>query len=277
MSHAGKARDRRQPLRGLRVVDVPALGRVGEDEMVLDEELDGRRVIGVQVQAAHHGLDERHALRGVAVPERLADVVQQDPQHEELGPLHLGEDLRQLVRLGTLPGAEPLQHLHREERMLVDGEAVVVVVLDQTVERAELGQVGAEHARCRASAGAWSPRGPTSGGSTGTAPSARATRARPGPRASGRPPRAPARARRRARTRAAGRARRRAGCARGPPGARRAPPGGAARRRPPGRRRAPPAGRGGRPCRAARAPPGSGRSGARRCGGSCGRGGSSRA
>ena len=129
---------------------------------MLDQELDGGRVVGVQVQPARDGLDEGHALGRVAVAERLADVVEQDAQHEELGPLHLGEDLRSSSVSGPAR-AEALQHLDREERVLVDRIAVVVVVLDEAVERPELRQVGAEHARCRASAGASSPPGPTSG------------------------------------------------------------------------------------------------------------------
>ena len=145
MSQAGKRAAPRQLLHGLGIVDVPPLREVGEEEVVLDQELHGGRVVGVEVEPPRHRLDERHALGRVPVPERLADVMEEDAEHEELRPFHLGEDLRELVGLGALPGAEAFQYLHRQERVLVDGKPVVVIVLDETVQRTELREVGAEH------------------------------------------------------------------------------------------------------------------------------------
>ena len=83
--------------------------------MVLDQELDGRRVVGIEVEPARHVADEGYALLGMAVTEGLADVVEQDAEHEELRALHLGDDLRELFRLGAPAGTEPLQDLHGKE------------------------------------------------------------------------------------------------------------------------------------------------------------------
>ena len=80
----------------------------------------------------------------MAVSLRLADVVEQHAQHQELGLLHLAEDVRGPLRLRGLAGRQRLEVLDGQQGVLVRGELVVDVVLHQARQRAELGQITTE-------------------------------------------------------------------------------------------------------------------------------------
>ena len=82
----------------------------------------------------------------MTVPLRLADVVQQHAQHQQLGFLDFIEDLGGAFGLCGLAGRDRFEVLDAEQRMLIGREAVVHVVLHQTRQCAELRQVGAEQA-----------------------------------------------------------------------------------------------------------------------------------
>src|SRR5439155_16286847 len=82
--------------------------------------------------------------RHVAVPPRLADVVEQHAEHQKLGLLDLAEDARGALRLRGLTGRQRLEVLDGEQRVLVRGELMVDIVLHQARERAELREIAAE-------------------------------------------------------------------------------------------------------------------------------------
>ena len=130
--HGGEVGDR------LRVVDVAPLGDVRHREVVRHEKFDRLAVGRRESQARRQLADERDPLRHVAVPPRLADVVEQHAEHQELGLLHLAEDGRGPLRLRRLPGRQRLEMLDGEQRVLIRGELVVDVVLHEARQRAEL-------------------------------------------------------------------------------------------------------------------------------------------
>src|SRR5262245_19178874 len=111
-----------------------------------DEELDDGGVGGGQVQARAENLDERDAFLDVAMALGLADVVQQHAEHQQLRLLHLAEDLGRSLGLRRLARRQRTHVLDGEPRVLVGRELVVDVVLHQTGQRAELGQIASEDA-----------------------------------------------------------------------------------------------------------------------------------
>ena len=128
----------------LRVVDVAPLGDVRHREVVRHEKFDRLAVGRRESQARRQLADERDPLRHVAVPPRLADVVEQHAEHQKLGLLDLAEDARGALRLRGLTGRQRLEVLDGEQRVLVRGELMVDIVLHQARERAELRQIAAE-------------------------------------------------------------------------------------------------------------------------------------
>ena len=131
----------------LGVVDVPPLGHVRHGQMMRDEELHDGGVLGGQGEAGRQLFRERNALGHVAVPLGLADVVQQHPQHQELGLVHLAPHLRDAFRLRRFPRRHRLEMLDGEERVLIGREPVIDVVLHEARQGAELGQIAAEQAQ----------------------------------------------------------------------------------------------------------------------------------
>ena len=129
---------------GLGIVDVTPLSDVRHREVVGHQELDQRALVARKVDPRDQLADQRNALRDVAMPAGLADVVQQHAEHEELGLLDLAEHLRGALRLGGLAGRQRLEVLDGEQRVLVDREFVVDVVLHQARQRAELRQEPSE-------------------------------------------------------------------------------------------------------------------------------------
>ena len=115
-------------------------------QVVRHQELDQRALVGLELDARDELSDQRNPLRDVAVPPGLADIVQQHTEHQELGLLDLAQDLRGAFRLRGLAGRERLEVLDGQERVLIDRELVVDVVLDEARQRAELRQVPPEQA-----------------------------------------------------------------------------------------------------------------------------------
>ena len=111
--------------------------------MACHQEHDLVGVVGGQPNALSQFLDERDALDDVAVAPALADVVQQHAEHQQIRPLDVVQHVRRF-RLGRLPRRQRLEILHGEQRVLVDGELVIDVVLDEAGRGVPLGQVPPE-------------------------------------------------------------------------------------------------------------------------------------
>ena len=70
----------------------------------------------------------------MAVPLRLADVVQEHAEHQQLGLVHFVEHVGGALGFGGLAGREGLQMLDGEQRVLIGRELVVDVVLHEARE-----------------------------------------------------------------------------------------------------------------------------------------------
>ena len=111
--------------------------------MSCHQEHDLVGVVGGQPDALRQFLAERDALGDVAVAPPLADVVEQHAEHQQIRPLDVVQHVRRFG-LRRLPRRQRLEILHGEQRVLVGGELVIDVVLDEAGQRLPLGQVPPE-------------------------------------------------------------------------------------------------------------------------------------
>ncbi len=110
------------------VAGVAAQGEVVHHQVLVDEEFQGLGVFRVQTEPLGRlGGDPQPDL-AVVFRVALAEVVDQQGQVEDRPPPHPAIDPAQR----PLVGQEPRRPLHRPQAMLIDGELVVLVELEQS-------------------------------------------------------------------------------------------------------------------------------------------------
>ena len=95
-------------------------------EMLDDQELDVLARFAVEIELVEDDLRHPRALFGVVLVLPLADVVQQQGQHEPLRRSQFGEQVGEPRALRRRL-EQPLDATHRQQRVLVDGVLVVKV------------------------------------------------------------------------------------------------------------------------------------------------------
>ncbi len=103
------------------------------------------RSSGSTSRIVEDALGEADALVGVVGVLPLADVVQQQRQHQPLGRGHLGEEAGEAAA-GARAGEQPFEAADRQQGVLVDGVAVVEVADDAAADPIEAVDQAAEQA-----------------------------------------------------------------------------------------------------------------------------------
>ena len=102
-----------------------------------DEELDGGSAFLVEVEPIEHLARHPRALGCMVFVAPFPDVVVQERQHEQLGPIDLLQETPEALPSGGR-FEKPLEVADRQERVLVDGVLVVEVAHDAAGDRFEL-------------------------------------------------------------------------------------------------------------------------------------------
>ena len=139
--------DLRELDHGGRIVDVPSLGRAGKCEVVIDQENQRAAPLRREDHPRGHLLREQRArLRVVPRARGLPGVVQEDGEVQDRGVLELLEQLPVFRHLRVVAREQGVEFLNAHQRVLVGRITVKKLVLDKAEQRAELGEVAAQHA-----------------------------------------------------------------------------------------------------------------------------------
>jgi hypothetical protein len=130
------------------VVQVALEGSIAHGQVVQHQPGDGLGLLPAEAQARAEPLGNLGALLRVVAGPALGDVVQQQGEVEHLAGQHLVHHLGRNRRLFAQPAPLDLvQDADREDRVLVDREVVVHIVLHLRHHAAEVGHEAAEYAR----------------------------------------------------------------------------------------------------------------------------------
>ena len=110
-----------------RILRVAPEGGLGHLQVLANEELHGRALVGRELHPVEHPLREAQALLRVVRFAPLADVVKEERQREQLRRAHLVQNRAEPVLADRLGVEQRLQSADGEQRVLVDGVLVVEV------------------------------------------------------------------------------------------------------------------------------------------------------
>jgi hypothetical protein len=130
----------REPFDDVRIVEIAAERNVGHLEMMTDEKFDRVPRIIRQLETIQRGTGDTDTHLRVVRILHLADVMEDERKREELGRAHLLQERAEPFAGCADRMPQRFEAADREERVLVDGVAMVEVPHDATVNAGELRQ-----------------------------------------------------------------------------------------------------------------------------------------
>ena len=146
LSRSSRADEIGELLDDIGVFGVAAEGDERHPHVMADEEEHGLARVAGDLQARQCAFGHALALEGVVVVAPLADVVQEQGQHQQLRRRQPREHTAKALPARLDIAGEPFQVADGQQRVLVDGVPVVEVAHHPPRDRLELGEDAAEQA-----------------------------------------------------------------------------------------------------------------------------------